>query len=167
MKPAHARIGKQREKIGLLRVAIGDRVVALTVVELVVVLVVRRNPHEGWKSVEQRQPVVGERVQLLRLPYGQVIVIVSDHRNRDRHEQGRDEQHRAERVAAPLNDEQGRGDGHVRQSADISCVPKHRGSPWARTCTWRATPHYLLSEGCARRAAGMALGVEVASTQAA
>ena len=67
MKPTHRGICEKREEIGVLRVAIGDGVVTLTVVELVVVLIMRRDPTEGRESIEQREPVVGERVQRLRL----------------------------------------------------------------------------------------------------
>ena len=56
------RVTEERENIVLLADPVCDRVIARFVVEMMMILVVSRNPAKRRKTVEQRQPVVGEYI---------------------------------------------------------------------------------------------------------
>jgi hypothetical protein len=60
---ADGRVGKEGQDIIGFTEAIGDRIIAVLVIEFVMVLIVGGCPGEGGETVEKGYPVVGDMVQ--------------------------------------------------------------------------------------------------------
>ena len=99
-----------------------SRAVSRLVVQLVVHLVVRRDPGHGRMPVEERNHVAGEQVQRLGAPHPQVIVVVADHRAGEEHEQRHRVQDRVHRPDLPVHGCQGSRDREVCERPAIRAV---------------------------------------------
>ena len=123
MVTADHRVSKQHEQMIMLSQAIGNCVIAFAIIQRVVVHVMRRNPREGREAIEHREPVIGKRVELFSAPDRDVIVVMSDNRNRDRKKQIYDI-HGPFETECPLCDEQRGRQNHVAYCAPVGFVSK-------------------------------------------
>jgi hypothetical protein len=115
-------IGDQRQEVVLLAEAVGDGVVSGTVVELVMIAVVRRDPGKRRKSVKKRNPVVGQDIQKPGVPEGEMVVVMGNHRHGYREEEAGDEEHNVQRREAPLDEQKGGRDDHEDNRAPVGAI---------------------------------------------
>ncbi len=104
----------------MLRQTIRYRVITLTVIERMVIHVMRRDPRKGREAIEYREPVIREGVEGLVTPNRQVIVIVSNHRHSYAEKKVKDVERPGEPDDRPLKYEYCRRDGHVDERSNVS-----------------------------------------------
>jgi hypothetical protein len=111
-------VGEEGEDIVGFAEPVGNGEVSFPVVELMVVLIVRRGPGKGRESVEQGDPVVRDMIEKGRFPHRHVIVVVGYYGHGNGQIQGQNEQ-RPVKTDFPLNEKEGGRQRKIEQGFNI------------------------------------------------
>ena len=118
---ADGRIAEQRENIIAFAKAVGNSIVARTVIELVMILVMRRRPGKSREAVKERYPIIRDMVQQRRFPHRHMVMVVRNHGNNHSQVQCTEIKYIIE-SNAPLDKQDGRCQGKKNKGLDVGFV---------------------------------------------
>src|SRR5215471_6974755 len=121
-----SRIDEQREQMIPLEENRRTAAVSETIVVLVMILIVCRYPGNCRMAIVNRDEVAGQQVRRPHFPDREMVVVVTDHRDAERHEQVKRVNGRMEPGEVPLENRQEHGEEEIGDRAAICRVAQHQ-----------------------------------------